>query len=681
MRKSHDMWVSTSPTEYLDIICHMSPKSVRKRFSKNYYIDVTSTLDIETTNTDDDGFLYTIQMNIAGENCLVRYIEDYISIMDNIVEKWNITPHNALVQYIHNLGYEFFYMIQVLLEQWEIESALYVKPKKPLYIKFTNGITFRDSLRLFQKSLESATKGCKHAKLSGDLDYNKWRTPDTPLTPDEWNYCINDVQGLYEAIERLKKEHGYNAATIPLTNTAMVVEEVNKYVRKDGKTLKAMSDLELNKEQLKLAYNCMAGGDTHGTRWRSGFVFENCNSYDLKSAHPSQQLLRKFPHGKPFDLPRDTPESELKLLIANNHGWLGRVFIRNFKIKPECPDPTISVSKCEDAEGRIGADNGRLLGADGAIVYMDSNDYIRFSEAYDYEEFLAIEVIAFHLDYLPDSMFQAVFDKFKIKETMKNSPEYMFSKICVNTIFGALAQKVFRDEYTLTYDDIIDCIKLSWEDNLEHQEECEIHKRQAKKFPFLWGLWTASLSRLELWKLMKIVGWEKVIYWDTDSVKYEGEKIPDVDNVFNARVRDECIFRDAVVNNGDRSIYIGTAEDEHPDIDYGYRRFTFLHAKCYAAEAWNNKKRCYEIETTISGVRKENGADAMNGDISNLRDGFFIANAGGLSLSYHDRKVITRWDFKRPTRSASYIVMKPRQYLISAGIPDMIEERDDAIVC
>lgn len=668
MRKSQDLMCCTQPEE---IIWQMSKRNyhcVRKNnHAKAEFINLTCALDIETTSTETDGFLYTIQANFGGMNVLVRYVEDWLRIVDMLVENFELTPERKLVIYVHNLGYEHMYLTQIMRERYGLADILLTKSRKPLYIRYNNGIELRDSLKLFQKSLAGATKGLPHAKLAGNLDYKMYRTPDTPLSPDEWNYCINDVQGLYEAIERLKWEHGFNSATIPLTNTAMVIEEINKYCRKDGKCMQAMKDLKLDKRQTRLAYKCMAGGDTHGTRWRAGRVYHDCNSYDLKSAHPSQQILKKFPSGKPITLPGGTTLAELDALTESGYGWIAQLFIYDFAIRPECPNPTISVSKCEQIKEPRGTDNGRLLGALGALVYMDSNDFQRFREGYDFDEsdVVAVEAVAFYLKYLPDGYREAILDKFKTKESASDGLERGFAKICVNTVYGASAQKTVRDEYSLPdADGLLDANRLSWECNLEQLEEKDVAKKQTNKFPFLWGLWTASLTRLDLWRLQKEVGWEKLIYWDTDSVKFEGEKVPEVDAVYNAAVRDLCRERGAVVRNKKgKTVYIGSAEDEHPTVDYGYSEFIFLHAKCYAAKAWDGA--AYRIETTIAGVGKKEGILAMRGDISNLKDGLYIKHAGGFKLIYHDEIIKTRYDFKRPTKTASWVYMADRDYLVN----------------
>lgn len=672
MRDCRGEQIAENKIEFLAMLG--TPKTVQERTKKNArpkprYLDVTCTFDIETTNTDTDGFAYSFQTCIGGAVVVPRYFEEWCEIIETLVDKWSITERKRLVIFVHNLGYEYTYLIQMLCDRWGDCKALYTKSRKPLYLQFDNGIEFRDSLKLFQKSLARATEGCKHEKLKGDLDYSVYRTADTPLDDTEFAYCVNDVLGLWEAIERLKAERNYNAATLPMTNTALVIKEVNKHLTGDSRTLQKMQALELNREQMEIAYKAMAGGDTHGTRWRAGHTYCNCNSYDFKSAHSSQQLLWKFPEGRPMMLPQGQPQAVMDNIIARGMGWIAEIAIKGLQIRPECPDPVISVSKCVGLKCDENKDNGRVLQADETLLYCDSNDWQRIKEAYTFERVVMHRGFCFRLGYLPDSFRMAIFDKFKIKETMKGSPEYAFSKICVNTIFGACAQKTIRDEYTAEIGDSIDFERMSWEVNLKKKTPAEIQKSQKGKFPFLWGLWTASLTRLKLWQLLKIVGWEKVIYWDTDSCKFEGAKVPAVEQ-YNKEVAAQCEKRGVVVTkpNG-KKIYIGIADDEHPQAEYGYTEFRFLHAKCYAARTCDGV-----LESTIAGVGKKEGQAALKDDIENLNDFLMIDDAGGQMLSYHDSPIKERHDFQRVTHSASWIVMTPRRYEVG-GINNFTEER------
>lgn len=671
MRISGGVEVAENLTEFL---AKLPPRPPVVKKSRKYkaaaYLDCTCTFDTETTNTETDGFVYSFQMCFAGQVVIVRYIEDFYAIIDTLLDRWRVTDTTHLVIYVHNLPYEYFYLIQSFVQHWGDCKALYTKNKKPLYLKFENGLEFRDSLKLFQKSLASATKGCPHEKAKGDLDYSIYRTLETPLTDTEYGYCVNDVLGLFEAIERMKQEAGYNQATIPFTNTGRVIQAVNEAIRRDYNCLKVMRRLQLDPEQMRIAYKAMAGGDTHGARWYAGQTLENCNSYDFKSAHPSQQLLWKFPIGKPFTLPENLDRSQAELFIQNGYGWVGLVYLFDVQLKPECPDPCISFSKCEAVNSCRGLENGRVMGADSLLVWCDSNDWQRITDGYTFADIQLVQGFGFRLDYLPASFRRVIMDKFRIKEAEKGSPDYMFAKICVNTIFGACAQKTIRDEYTATVtpEGIVTDF-ISWEKNLEQKSAAEVEKSQAQKLPFLWGLWTASMTRLCLWQMLKIVGWDRVVYWDTDSCKYHGPKCPAIEQ-YNARIRAQCVERGAVVEKKDGSkVYIGSAEDEFPGKEYGYRRFRFLHAKCYAAEAWNGTE--YEIESTIAGVGKKEGVACLNGDIDNLAPGLYIPVAGGQKLAYYDIPLHDRHDFARPTQSASFIFMSPRDYSVSAKHDDL----------
>ena len=673
MRKSGDLWVYTSLTECKAGV-GIRPRTVKKRRTKSGYLDITATLDIEVTARELDGFLYTIQFCIGGQCALLRYAEDFLGFLDHLVEEWDISPERRLVIYVHNLGYEFFHLGQILAGRYGVQSALHTSSHKPLYIRYENGLEIRDSLKLFQKSLARATEGLPHEKLSGDLNYNMYRTPDTPLSPDEWNYCINDVMGLYEAIERLKSYHGYDQARLPLTNTAIVIDQLNKHIRGDGETMKAMRELTLTRDQMELAYRAMAGGDTHGCRWKAGRVYKGCNSVDLKSAHPSQQLLKPFPCGEPIDM-YGLKEDDLNGLVNEGYGWIAELSILDMCVKDECPDPTISVSKCLAIEDKGEVDNGRLCDCAGAVITMDSNDWQRFKEAYDYSYVEARYVVAFPLAPLPKRFREGILEKFRIKESGITGPDYDFSKICINTIFGACAQKVVRDEYDVeALEEGISANKTKWQDKIQKMDDKEVAKKQKMKFPFLWGLWTSSLSRLALWDLLKAVGWERVIYWDTDSCKYEGKKCKAVES-YNAKV--VALNKEAgvdVVNPKKGPVYIGVAEDEFPGVEYGYKEFTFLHSKCYAALAWDKKAGSYQVATTIAGVGKAEGRAAMDGDISNLKYGLTINPAGGNKVTYCSRPVFTRTDFNRPTLCASYVYMEPREYEVRGNtIEDKIE--------
>lgn len=689
MRRIDDLYVCEAPEEFVKTLeAHFDKKPYRyRKYGKKCCIDLTCTLDIETyvpllpDDSAPDGWIYSIQINVDGVNCVVRYVEDFLEVCSELVKNFRLSENRQLVFYVHNLGYEYFWLSQILRQAWcegdGQPQTLFTARTKPLLMFFPNGIVLRDSLKLFAKSLAGATKNCKHKKAVGDIDHTKYHNPDTELSDEEFRYIVYDVQGLYEAIEALKREGHYTQLSIPYTNTGRVRGHMNEAILKEGtqNTRKCMRELILDKRGLRLAYKVSGGGSTHASRFLAGVTHKNCNSYDLKSAHPSQMLLENYPKGKPFFWTKDF-KSLQRLARSGRFGWIAKLRITDFEVRNRCPEPTISISKCDritSDNGVWGYDNGRVLGGDWVNVYMDSNDFRRFKIAYKYGEVEIIEALVFMLAPLPKTFKDVIKNDFHTKEnTPKDTPEYMFSKICINTYFGVCDQKQIRDTYEVTIsDEGIESDMTNWEKNLDAASDEEVYNVQKKAYPYLWGLWTASLSRLSLFRLQLTVGWEKLIYWDTDSVKYIGEKCSAVDR-YNELIIEKAKKNEAsVIDRDGKEVFVGVAEDEAPDVRYGYAQFRALHAKCYAAvknvvEADGVVKEV--LESTIAGVAKEAGKKALTDsktgkpDLSLLEAGLVIPDAGGMNLTYVSRPVFTRRDFFRPTLAASYIIMRTRSY-------------------
>ena len=104
---------------------------------------------------------------------------------------------------------------------FEWEKVFAIDDRKPNYVLCKQGIEFRCSYQLSGYSLAMVGKNLqkyKVKKLEGDLDYNKIRHCETPLTAEEMAYCVHDVLVVMAYIHECIETEG-NITQIPNTKT------------------------------------------------------------------------------------------------------------------------------------------------------------------------------------------------------------------------------------------------------------------------------------------------------------------------------------------------------------------------------------------------------------------------------------------------------------------------------
>ena len=225
--------------------------------------------------------------------------------------------------------------------------------------------------------------------------------------------------------------------------------------------------------------------------------------------------------------------------------------------------------------------------------------------------------------------------KTELKGIREQEEEYHKSKERLNAIYGMSVMKPTKE--LLLYDPVL---MMFYEDNKGIEELLKKYTEKPYQ-AYQWGCWTTCLARMELQKMIDIVGEEAVLYCDTDSVKYsldiyKGEKtdeeIEEMERTIRRGIRKynaDC-HRQAV-NTG------GTAYDsngiEHClgifEDDGAYSRFVTLGAKKYAYEDDTG------LHVTCSGVNKRLAPKEL-GKLENFKEGFIFHLAGGTESVYND---------------------------------------------
>lgn len=202
----------------------------------------------------------------------------------------NISEHERIIIFVHNLSYEWQYLKSVL--DFDPEGVFAMDDRKVLYARYGR-IEFRCSYMQTNLSLDSLTKkfNVQHQKLSGsEYDYTRIRTPDTVLTDKELQYCINDVVGLTEAME--KRMNGESFHSLPYTSTGYVRREIKKSMYRVRAWL---VNIQPDLEAYTMLLEAFRGGNTHANRKYVGRIMTNVKSIDKSSAYPSSQVMYMMP--------------------------------------------------------------------------------------------------------------------------------------------------------------------------------------------------------------------------------------------------------------------------------------------------------------------------------------------------------------------------------------------------
>lgn len=630
-----------------------------KKFTTRFY-DTIITFDIETSTIKDgvntrkltDGtikeiqhyqsFMYHAQFCVEGIGTVFcrtweQVTEFAYKVKETLDHKYKRRKCPRMVIYVHNLSYEFQFMSQYF--DFTEKDVFALKPRQILTAR-KNGIEFRCSLRLCNMGLDAFTQKyhAEHAKSIGDLDYSIIRYPTTELTPEEKKYCRNDVLGLVEALQNSFELTGHNIATVPLTSTGYVREDVRNALVKSGEIWNCR-DLTPDEALYKVLRLAFRGGDTHANRFMVTHIvdvrsprYKGCRilSVDEGSAYPFVMTCKRYPVTRFKKTSHD-----FKDLIRKGYAVLVKAQLKNIRLLDHMnPAPYIAIAKCQNLVGAK-KDNGRVLEAKEAVIAFTDIDYKILSKEYEFE-INVLEVYYSKYGYLPKALVATIIDYYTRKTELKGDPDnelyYQLAKALLNACYGMAAENPVKRECVYTDNDEQMYI-------VEPETEKVIRgslyeQRDHGLLPYQWAVWTTAHARYALregiWKAHNPKEGRYWLYCDTDSVKYV-EKLSNPVNwdEINERRAKSAIEQGAIATSRKGISYpMGVFED-----DGEYTAFVTLGAKKYSYVTTDGK-----LKVTCAGVNKAKAPEELK-TIENFTTGFTFTEAGGLSAQYNDKKI------------------------------------------
>lgn len=613
------------------IPCHVVSKG---KSDEHYEIDEeyynTTLAEINETPT---AIMYIWMMAfLRTDSADIYYVEgrtweEWINLMDELSSELGLTDRRLLSIYVHNLAYEFQY-IQCFFD-WKKVFAR--EPRRVLRATAMEGFEFRCSYFLSNMKLEKFLKNevnVEHKKAVGSLDYSIYRDFMTPLTEEERIYCRNDVIGLVEAIQgRISDIH--NIATIPMTSTGYVREEVRNETKKyDGYYYFIKKNFPDLNEYL-LEKGAFRGGDTHANRIWAGKNLVNIFSFDIKSSYPAVMLLEEFPKGKGSKVLVENLQKYFEL--RETYCMVMEVELWGIRVKKDTPMPYIDLAHCK-RQSNVQMDNGRVLEADYVRMQITNIDLdIILSE---YEPDLSIyfnEVYIYRKEKLPKPIREKTLDYFKRKTLLdgieEKKYEYAKSKNRLNSIFGMMVTAFDNPE--IIYD------SMKWSEEKPNTES-QLNRKKNSYNTFLlyvWGIFITAYARKRLHKMLSKVKMDAV-YIDTDSIKFMGEHnreyFIEENELWLKRAKENDISLTA--SDKDGKLYtMGVWEEET-----GYAEFKTLGAKKYCVKKKGERKKGEpEYIVTVAGLNKERGSQKIN-SLDDFKVGQVFSDIGRKVSFYND---------------------------------------------
>lgn len=500
-----------------------------KRVYKNVnYYNIPAAYDSEWTSVtikenNQPLHLATLYMWMFGigdaYDCPVAYgrqtseFPEFINLLEKVAP---ISSDNRLVVYVHFLGADFSY-----IRRWFQWNEVMTDSPHNIFTARYHGFEFKCSLKLAGGrglgTIGSQLTRHDIGKKTGDLNYDLVRHWKTPLTEKEMGYCEYDIRTLLAYIdEKIQEEK--EVTKIPLTNTGYIRRHIKGEVMGNSNYVKAVHALKIA-DVYNLATSTFRGGDTHANPLIVRKLLKDVASYDLTSAYPAALVLNRFPMTTPSPVKPTNHIFETAKYDPSTY-YMARIAFYNLRPLVDYQHP-ISASKTLPKHNPTAVlDNGRIVSAEYVEVFGTELDMHVISQYYTWDYYEVYEYVEGKKRPLPTPLVKAILEIYKRKTELKGvvgeEHEYLIAKNMMNSCYGMMATNPLRENYELDINDEEEPYHLIEKEALD--ELTKEDGRRGRFLYYLWGIWTTSYTRYELYKGITACGYD-FVYADTDSTK------------------------------------------------------------------------------------------------------------------------------------------------------------------
>lgn len=604
---------------------------------KFYTFDIETTTIVTGSDKNNDpilnGIIWSGQFYDGVDYKQVRSLHEVIKELELIAEEAKDYENDKICIFVHNLSYEF----QFIKDYFKWEKILCTSQRKVISAE-TDQLIFRCSYLLSNQGLDKFLKNenVPEEYQKTNMDYLVERYPWTEISEDEYIYCMNDVIGLYLAMQRRIKDcANKDINNLPLTSTGYVRKVCRKAINESRSNRSRFKREALDLETYNMLHEAFRGGNTHANRYKANKVQKRVGQKDVRSEYPAM-LFKKYPT-KFFDM-KPFNQKEFDYYLKNSDRW-AMIFEATFMhlelIEPEkVPVPYISTSKCtklrffgkEKKDKALEMDNGRILKCRIARTTITETDFEIIRKQYKWKKLKINNVKVSKKKYIPKELQDKILEFYYNKTTLKQDEDdpnfdedmaynYAKNKALLNSVYGMHVSSILKDEYKINNTDYSIMVKYADAD-VEVKPHCiyidpdtnpseqlaEYYTNFSNFLSYQVGIWCTCYSRAWLQRgidacFNEQTGRSDLVYCDTDSCKYCNPELHEAAfEALNEEMRAFAEKRKAYVDYEGKRYHLGVWCDEGIA-----KKFLTFGAKKYIYSTPDGFK------ITISGVPKKKG--------------------------------------------------------------------------
>lgn len=461
--------------------------------------------DFETTSNET----YKIEGETRVYLGYFRYDNGKSVKFNSIEEFFHKLPARCRV-YFHNLKFDGSFILHHILKYYGNDDLSILEKGGVFYKIQYRDIEFIDSLNLLRFSLKDLAIQFNTSLPKGEIDHTKVRLIDYKPTREEEEYAETDVIILSEVIPKFYKtlkEQIDNAPINDLEIKEKIKDKVEKKLTISGIAYEIFkATCNFNSLFPKVPYDvdkAMRGA------YKGGYVM--CKEYvgpivsfDINSSYPASYSEMPLPYGVPkFYKGDERHKHDLNIVEVEIC----------YELKENCP-----------------AIIGGSIGKYGGTEYQESSNGM-----YEVHTFSCVDLEQIELNY--DCHYRVIcgFGFKKINNVFKPYCDYFYNiKNNTKGVHKLIAKLMLNSPYGKT---AMNGVNYLYDyEIIDNQVMRKITGREIDEDSFEYiplAIFITAYSRKRLYEGIRQVGYENVMYCDTDSMKILPSAVPKMDNLID----------------------------------------------------------------------------------------------------------------------------------------------------